>query len=403
MRVRCIQFGNSHRFVPRQAALNKFYIGIFCLLLPTMIFAAATKPVYLVALHAKPSESASHFTFIMTHQTTGRIAIFENPDRVVVELKNAHAEFDIEDLALNNANVSAIESEALPNHNLRFIFFTKMKVSAKARFSANHKLTLDIISMSKAKTIHQIISTVHTAIMRSSTMQTQTKKIITIVIDAGHGGSDPGARGAHGYLEKNIVLQIAKRLAFKLNQTANIRVTLTRSRDHYVPLRERLTLARKSKADLFIAIHADGYFNQEAHGASVYALSAHGATSEAAHWLAKQDNYSELGGVELNALKDKSPILRKVLIDLAQTATIKASLTLGNDILQSLDDVAKLHHKFVEQAPFLVLKSPDIPSILIETGFISNPEEERELSNPYYQNKIARALSQGILQYIKKL
>lgn len=223
------------------------------------------------------------------------------------------------------------------------------------------------------------------------------------MIDAGHGGSDPGARGARGHLEKNVVLQIAKRLALKLNHTKNIRVTMTRTQDHFVPLRERLTLARKSKADLFIAIHADGYFNREARGASVYALSAHGATSEAAHWLAKQDNYSELGGVELNALKDKSPILRKVLIDLAQTATIKASLILGNDILQSLDDIATLHHKSVEQAPFLVLKSPDIPSILIETGFISNPQEERQLANPFYQNKIAQALAQGILQYIKKL
>lgn len=385
---------------------------VLLMLFPAILFAATlAKPVYLVALHAKPALLHSHFTFIMTKQTTGRIATFENPDRVVVELKNAHAEFDIEDLALNNANVSAIESESLPNHNLRFIFFTKMKVRAKARFSADHKLILEVISLPVAKKTNPswMPAGVYPVMLQNgagktiSTAQTRTSKTTTIVIDAGHGGSDPGARGARGHLEKNVVLQIAKRLALKLNHTKNIRVTMTRTQDHFVPLRERLTLARKSKADLFIAIHADGYFNREARGASVYALSAHGATSEAAHWLAKQDNYSELGGVELNALKDKSPILRKVLIDLAQTATIKASLILGNDILQSLDDIATLHHKSVEQAPFLVLKSPDIPSILIETGFISNPQEERQLANPFYQNKIAQALAQGILQYIKKL
>ena len=155
-------------------------------------------------------------------------------------------------------------------------------------------------------------------------------------------------------------------------------------------------ISAQDDADLFIEIHADGYFEKNAHGASVYALSTHGATSEAARWLAQKDNYSELGGVELNALQDRSPMLRSVLIDLAQTATIQGSIRLGRHVLDAMDDVTRLHYKHVEQAPFMVLKSPDIPSILIETGFISNPQEEKRLNDVVYQEKLARAIFSGI-------
>lgn len=226
-------------------------------------------------------------------------------------------------------------------------------------------------------------------------------KYYTIVIDAGHGGKDPGARGSSGIYEKEVVLQIAKGVAEEINRSKNMRALLTRKGDYYVPLRERLRLARKSKADVFISIHADAYFKIQASGMSVYALSEHGATSEAARWLAQQDKYPELGAIELDDLHDQSRVLRSVLIDLAQTATIRESIRLGNNMLDALDDISSLHYARVERAPFLVLKSPDIPSILIETGYISNPIEERLLAEPSYQDELAHAICKGIKKYLR--
>lgn len=384
-------------------------IGILLLTLQRVTFAQTmqTEPVHLIALHAQPSIKHSYFAFLLNRKTVGRLAYFSNPSRVVVELENARSDFDIEDLMLKNSNVSAIESEVLPSNHLRFIFYTKGQVRASAIFSHDQHLRIEIISVSQKKTgqLQQQIRTIKKVIRKiaSQLPNVNQTKTITVVIDAGHGGQDPGARGARGHLEKDIVLAIAKRLTTQLLSSGKVRVVLTRHLDHYVPLRERLTLARKSKADLFVAIHADGYFNRQARGASIYALSERGATSEAARWLSERENYSELGGVELNALQDKSPQLRKVLIDLAQQATIKSSVELGESILHTLDDVAALHHARVEQAPFLVLKSPDIASVLVETGFISNPAEEMLLVNPFYQNRIADALAKGILQYADKM
>jgi N-acetylmuramoyl-L-alanine amidase len=228
------------------------------------------------------------------------------------------------------------------------------------------------------------------------------KYIFSIVIDAGHGGKDPGARGVKGVREKDVVLAIAKKLAKEINQSSNMRAVLTRDGDYFVPLGQRLKLARKGEADLFVAIHADAYFNNSATGASVYVLSQRGASSVAARWLAQRENHSELDGVELNTLQDQSPMLRSVLIDLAQSATAQDSLRLGSSVLNALDNISALHYSHIERAPFLVLKSPDIPSILVETGFLSNPKEEVRLADPAYQAKIARALREGIAQYIKK-
>lgn len=227
-------------------------------------------------------------------------------------------------------------------------------------------------------------------------------KVITIVLDPGHGGKDTGAIGVNGIKEKTVVLAIAKKLAQQIKKQKNIRVVLTRSGDYFIPLRERLRIARKNNADLFIAIHADAHFDKEAEGVSVYALSERGATSEAARWLAQRENHSELDEVELDELQDDSKQLRAVLIDLAQTATIRDSVNLGAQVLSALDDISSLHYREVEQAPFVVLKSPDIPSILVETGFITNFKEEARLKSPAYQQKIANALWQGIDKYIIK-
>ncbi len=227
----------------------------------------------------------------------------------------------------------------------------------------------------------------------------RSKKII-IIIDPGHGGKDPGAAGPHGSMEKNVVLKISKKLQAMLNEEPGFNAILTRTTDCYISLRKRLSIARKNHADLFIAIHADAYHHSHAAGASVYALSQRGATSEAAHWLAEKENESELGGLGME-LVDKDTILRSVLIDLSQTHTIESSLQIGHNVLQNLGKVARLHHPRVEQAAFVVLKSPDIPSILVETGFLSNPNEEEKLIDLQYQEKTAYAIKEGIKQYFK--
>ena len=212
--------------------------------------------------------------------------------------------------------------------------------------------------------------------------------------DPGHGGHDPGATGPGGIYEKDIVLKISNDLKKDINQQSGFKAYLTRNGDYYLTLRQRLALARQYKADMFIAIHADSYKGHEAHGASVFALSSRGATSEAARWLAKKENKSEfMGGVNLT---DKNNLLKSVLINLSQTATIHASLLIGEQIIHALNSTSSLHHRCVEQAAFVVLKSPDIASLLVETGFISNSYEEHRLLNRIYQQRIASSLMQGI-------
>lgn len=225
-------------------------------------------------------------------------------------------------------------------------------------------------------------------------------KIFTVVIDPGHGGKDTGAVAKNGLREKDVVLSIARKLAKQLTKPHKIRVIMTRNSDVYLPLRTRMNIARKYNADLFIAVHADAYFNNEAKGMSVYALSQHGATNEATRWLVQQEKYSELGNIDFDNLHDKSRMLRSVLIDLAQTATIRDSIQIGNRVLASLNKVSHLHYQQVTQAPFCVLKSPDIPSILIETGYLSNAYEAGQLASVKYQDKIAAAISSGVQGYL---
>ncbi len=222
----------------------------------------------------------------------------------------------------------------------------------------------------------------------------QYRRLITVAIDAGHGGEDPGAVGAAGTLEKHITLSVAKKLKEKLDAQENMRGVLIRDGDYFVPLAQRVSKARAVKADLFISIHADAFIKPHARGSSVFALSENGATSVAARWLAKKENEADLiGGINIDV---KDPFLKRTLIDLSQTATINDSLKLGHAVLQRIGDVNTLHKPHVEQAGFAVLKAPDIPSILIETAFISNPEEEKRLNDPGYQDKLVDAIVEGI-------
>jgi len=225
-------------------------------------------------------------------------------------------------------------------------------------------------------------------------------RLATIVIDPGHGGEDPGARGRLGSREKDVTLTIAKRLKELVDAEPDMRAVLTRDGDFYVPLQTRVDKARRVKADLFVSVHADAFIRANARGSSVFALSERRATSEAARWLAKKENEADLvGGVNID-VKDK--YLAQTLLDLSQTATIDHSLRLGNAVLGALGQVNTLHKAQVEQASFAVLKSPDVPSILVETAFISNPEEETRLNDEAYQIQLARAILGGIKRYLAK-
>lgn len=220
---------------------------------------------------------------------------------------------------------------------------------------------------------------------------------LIVAIDAGHGGEDPGARGRNGSREKNITLAIARKVKALLDETPNMRGVLIRDGDYFIPLGERVAKARKVNADLLISVHADAFNKPKARGSSVFALSEHGATSAAAHWLARKENEADMiGGVNLAA---KDIHLARTLLDLSQTATINDSMKLAKHVLNELGNVNDLHRGRVEQAGFAVLKSPEIPSILIETAFISNPGEERRLNNKNYQLKLANAIMDGIKRY----
>jgi N-acetylmuramoyl-L-alanine amidase len=225
-------------------------------------------------------------------------------------------------------------------------------------------------------------------------------RMITIALDPGHGGEDPGAVGASGSFEKDVVLAIAKRLNAKIEQQPNMRVMLTRDADYFVPLQVRVQKARKVQADLFVSIHADAFVEPTARGSSVFALSEKGASSTAARWLANKENAADLiGGVNLRG-QDKQ--LASVLLDLSTTAQINDSMKLARAVLNEIGGINRLHKRSVEQAGFAVLKAPDIPSILVETAFISNPEEEARLTDNGYQDQMAEALMTGIRKYFSK-
>ena len=222
---------------------------------------------------------------------------------------------------------------------------------------------------------------------------------MVVAIDPGHGGEDPGAVGPTGLREKDVVLQVALQLRERLNALPGMRAMLTRDADFFVPLQDRVKKARRVQADLFVSIHADAFLTPTARGASVFALSQGGASSSAARWMASKENAADLvGGINLA----KDPVLASALFDMSTTAQIKDSLRLGGEVLGQIGKVGKLHKGSVEQASFAVLKAPDVPSILVETAFISNPDEEAKLRDPAYQEKLVEALSAGIQRYFAK-
>jgi N-acetylmuramoyl-L-alanine amidase len=375
----------------------------------------AVDKVAITAVRIFATEDATRIIFNVSAPTKEHVFSLANPTRLVFDFDNTKLRVNLNMLRLIPPNIKNIRSGHPDPNTLRLVMDVSTPFTFKKITQLNPKqIVIDVYSQplvqhaAKKSGLNAFNKRELKPIIKSADSELSDnsppvkKRPFIVVVDAGHGGKDTGAIGFYKTREKDVVLAIATQLAELINQQPNMRAVMTRKGDYFVTLGNRLVLARKGEADLFIAIHADSYFNNRASGASVFALSSHGATTVAARWLSDSDNHSELGGVELNNLSDKSYILRSVLIDLAQTATIRDSLRFGNSVLDVLDGITKLHSPRVEQAPFMVLKSPDIPSILVETGFISNGTEELRLRDRSYQRKVALALFNGIRLYQQK-
>jgi len=329
--------------------------------------------------------------------------LLDTPNRVVLDLTKSSLVSKLPD---GEGVVTAIRSGKLPHAGLRLVFevsgpVTFQTSTAAPSGEAGHRLILDIAGpagTAKAVAVTPAAPAVPVAI-RPAHAPSETGRDIVIAVDAGHGGVDPGASGKRGTREKDVVLEIAKALAVRINAEPGMKAVLTRDGDYFISLKERTLRARRAKADLFVSIHADSIANPDVSGSSVYVLSDRGASSEAARWLAERENAADLkGGIKLD---DKDAVLANVLLDLSQTASISASMVAAENILKSLDQIGEVRKPRVQQAGFVVLKSPDIPSMLVETAFISNKEDERKLSLPAHRAKLANAIFSGIEQYFE--
>ena len=319
----------------------------------------------------------------------------DNPERFVIDLSQSRLTASLTELPLEGTPLSGVRSGIRQGADLRLVF----DLSASVRTSVfllppndttGHRVVIDLFDKTPTEEPEPVLSV----------ESLESRRDIVIAIDPGHGGEDPGALGPGGLREKTVVLQIARRLENQLAKIPGFKPMLVRTGDYYVSLKNRRDKARALEADLFVSIHADAFRDKSARGASVYALSTRGATSTTAQYLADTENAADLvGGVEL---AEMDPMLAGVLADLSMTGTLDAGLNLGALILEQIDGVARLHKKRVEQAGFAVLKSPDVPSLLIETGFISNPGEAERLATPAYQDKMARAIRRGIQSWFAR-
>lgn len=351
-----------------------------------------------------PQQANLTLKFTIAGHANQKIFMLHNPERIVIDLPNTTTQINPNFLAHTTQLIKTVRVGHPQPQTLRLVLETKQPVQFHTSNWANGwQLRITPTTTSLHTSAHNVLPKPPAPVPRHTLNITPNQyagnRDVIIVLDPGHGGHDPGAIGSKRTHEKQVVLAIAKRLKTLIDQQPGMRAVLTRNGDYYIGLRERMAIARRHNADLFIAIHADAFENRNSHGASVFALSPRGATSEAARWLAAKENYSELGGVNLSKLHDQNGVIRSVLIDLSQTATISASLQLGHQVLHGLNHITSLHSHKVEQARFMVLKSPDIPSLLIETGFISNQREEMNLTNPRYQTQLCQAIMGGIKTY----
>jgi N-acetylmuramoyl-L-alanine amidase len=348
------------------------------------------------------TETGTRVVLDLTGPVKHKAFLLEGPGRVVLDVPKSALKSR---LPAAVGVITAMRSGRLPHSGLRLVFEVSQPVTfttatALPSGDAGHRLILDIAAPGSTKVVAATPAVAAAPVaIRPAHAPSESGRDIVIAIDAGHGGVDPGASGKRGTREKNVVLEIAKVLAARINAEPGMKAVLTRDGDYFISLRERNTRARRAKADLFVSIHADAIANPDVSGSSVYVLSDRGASSEAARWLAERENAADLkGGIKLD---DKDAVLANVLLDLSQTASISASMVAAENVLKALDRTGEVRKPRVQQAGFVVLKSPDIPSLLVETAFISNREDERKLSLPAHRAKLANAIFAGIEQYFQ--
>ncbi|AMW86786.1 N-acetylmuramoyl-L-alanine amidase [Pseudomonas yamanorum] len=330
------------------------------------------------------------------------------PERLIIDLSGAKLTGDFSQLALTNSGITSIRSGHFGQGDTRIVLDLKAPMQLNSfllppQDGQGHRLVLDLTTATHAPMQIAAAPAALAAPVPAPVDKAHPKRDIIVVVDPGHGGKDPGAIGSKGQREKDVVLSIAQLLAKRLKREKGFDVKLVRNDDFFVPLRKRVDIARQHKADMFISVHADAAPRLTASGASVYALSEGGATSATARFMAQRENGADLlGATTLLNLKDKDPMLAGVILDMSMNATIASSLQLGSSVLGSLQSITTLHQKRVEQAGFAVLKSPDVPSILVETGFISNTQDAQRLVTARHQQAVADGLFEGLKNYFQK-
>ena len=408
----------------RRRELIKFSGASLLLLVTPVGRAAINKGPGVIAVRVWPAADYTRVTIELGAPLKFSHFTIKNPERLVVDLEGVEFSGVLESLAskidADDPNIKLLRAGRFKPGVVRLVMELKQEVRPQVFElppvgSYGHRLVLDVYPLEPPDPLMQLLEKGEqnndAAVGQNEPAEvaktehkrpdrTVVDRLVTVTLDPGHGGEDPGAVGQRGSYEKNVTLSIAKRLKARIDSEPNMRAVLTRDSDFFVPLQMRVQKARRVRSDLFVSIHADAFIRPDANGSSVFALSERGASSSAARYLAQKENEADLiGGVNLDV---RDPVLARTLLDLSQTATISDSLKLGKEVLQELGGINRLHKASVEQAGFAVLKAPDIPSILIETAFISNPEEERRLNDDAYQNKMADAIMAGIRRYFAK-
>ena len=362
-----------------------------------------------VRLWAAPDHT--RVVFDTSGSVTHNIFSLQNPDRLVIDVTSARVAKSLDTKQVSGGIVKGVRAAQNKKDTLRIVLDLKQAAkprafSLKPNDQYGHRLVIDLyeadgtgnktVSKTASKPTSQPATQTARPVQVKAAAPTQARDLV-IAIDAGHGGEDPGAIGRRGTREKTVVLAIARQLAELIRKEPGMRPVLIREGDYYIGLRQRIDKARKHNADLFISIHADGFRDHRARGSSVFVLSRRGASSEMARWIAAKENAADLaGGVSLD---DKDDVLAGVLLDLSQSASIAASHEVASNMLGELKRLGKTHKTSVQRAGFVVLKSPDIPSILVETAFISNPDEENKLRSKQHQAKLAKAMLSGVRDY----
>ena len=390
-------------------------VSLFLILFLLIVTSKAYSKNDVNAVRIWPAQEYTRITIESITPLSNDQMILKNPERVVIDLKdiaiNAIIKTLPSQLSVNDPNIKKIRVAQFTPNVTRIVIDLKGQARVKI-FSLKpidpykNRLVIDLYPENQdsiAVLLRQLESkNSPDQIIKAKKNTIKEKRIINkiiVAIDAGHGGEDPGAIGKGGTREKDINLQISKKLKALIDKEKNMKAVLIRDGDYFVPLAARVKKARKIKANIFISIHADAFTKRSVRGSSIFALSEKGATSAFAKLIANKENESDLiGGVSID---DKEPLLAKTLLDLSQSATVDDSINLGNHVLKKVKRVNRLHKKHVEQAGFAVLKAPDIPSILIETAFLSNPTEEKNLRSKAFQDKLVKSILKGIKSYLK--